>query len=455
MTVIKTPFVLFFVLMLSAFQAQAAEYPNFKPLIKQNADAVVNISASQEISQTQQQQIPEIFKRFFGDQIPFEMPQQRQEDSLGSGFIISRDGYILSNHHVIENADKVIVRLTDRRELEAEVIGSDPETDVAILKVNAKDLPYVKIGNSDKLEAGDWVVAIGSPFGFDYSVTAGIVSATGRSLPGDNYVPFIQTDVAINPGNSGGPLFNMDGEVIGINSQIYSRTGGFMGLSFAIPIDVAMNVADQLKSKGRVDRGWLGVMIQDVNRELAESFGLSKPHGALIAEVVKDSPAEKAGLLAGDVITAFNNKEIVFSSDLPHLVGQAKPNSRHRLTVIRNGKAKLIGVRLGALDSDEAQVLTNNPPQQVEKLGLIVTELSEKEKTQYNIDHGVRIADVVSQEAKQAGLSAGNIVLQVDNVLIHSVDQYERVIDRLKEDRYVPVLVLRNGAPTYIALPVK
>src|SRR5690606_16325520 len=291
----------------------------------------------------------------------FQQPHNAERTSLGSGFIISKDGYILTNNHVIQNADEIIVRLNDRRTLEAKLIGADETTDLALLKVEAKDLPTVRLGNSDALEVGEWVVAIGSPFGFDYSVTAGIVSAKGRSLPNDNYVPFIQTDVAINPGNSGGPLFNLDGKVVGINSQIYTRSGGFMGVSFAIPINVAMEVSEQLKDKGRVSRGWLGVVIQEVNKELAESFGLEKAAGALVAQIVPGSPADSADLQNGDIITHFNGKPILMSSDLPHQVGRVKPGSKVSMDVVRNGKRRKVSVTIGTLpDGDSAELALNN-----------------------------------------------------------------------------------------------
>ncbi|VAV96064.1 HtrA protease/chaperone protein, partial [hydrothermal vent metagenome] len=301
--------------------------PDFTGLVEKNGAAVVNIS-TEEKRDKRSKRIPrrfqdmpengpfgEWFKHFFGEEGEgnngegngFGGPH-RYAQSLGSGFIISKDGYVLTNNHVVADADKIIVRLSDRRELEAELIGTDKRSDLALLKIEGDDFPVVKIGSSETLKAGEWVLAIGSPFGFDYSVTAGIVSAKGRSLPRENYVPFIQTDVAINPGNSGGPLFNLDGEVVGINSQIYSRTGGYMGLSFAIPIDVVMNVVEQLKSDGHVVRGWLGVLIQDVTRELAESFGMKKPHGALVARVLPNSPAEAAGFKIGDIVVKFNGK---------------------------------------------------------------------------------------------------------------------------------------------------
>ncbi|MGD2112551.1 MAG: Do family serine endopeptidase, partial [Gammaproteobacteria bacterium] len=316
---------------------QAGQLPSFTGLVKDASPAVVNISTSQKV-RTGMPQLPEgfeipdlpedspfgeLFKYFFdhGDEGD---PGFHDAKSLGSGFIISKDGYILTNYHVVNEADEVIVRLSDRRELKAEVIGEDKRSDIALVKIEAHDLPVVKIGRSRDLEVGEWVLAIGSPFGFDLSATAGIVSAKGRSLPRENYVPFIQTDVAINPGNSGGPLFNQNGEVVGVNSQIYSRTGGYMGLSFAIPIEVAMDVVEQLKTKGHVSRGWLGVLIQDVTLDLAESFGMKKPRGALVAKVLPDSPAQAAGIKVGDVIVEFNNREVINSANLPPIVGSSQ-----------------------------------------------------------------------------------------------------------------------------------
>ena len=325
-------------LLLGQMSLAHAELPEFTELVEEASPAVVNISTRQNLPQREaavQGQMPDLeglppmFREFFERNVP-QMPRgpggrQRDAQSLGSGFIISDDGYVLTNNHVVADADEIIVRLSDRSELEAKLIGADPRTDVALLKVEGKGLPTVKLGKSQALKVGEWVLAIGSPFGFDHSVTAGIVSAKGRSLPNESYVPFIQTDVAINPGNSGGPLFNLDGEVVGINSQIFTRSGGFMGLSFAIPIDVAMDVANQLKSEGKVSRGWLGVVIQEVNKDLAESFGLDKPAGALVAQVLEEGPAAKGGLQVGDVILSLNGQPIIMSADLPHLVGALKP----------------------------------------------------------------------------------------------------------------------------------
>jgi serine protease Do len=339
---------------------QAAQLPDFTELVEQASPAIVNISSVQNGGGNDEkrmpegydpEQLPDIFKHFFGDRFGEQFkrpnPKGRYPKSLGSGFIISKDGYILTNNHVVKGADEIIVKLADRRELVAELVGADPRSDLALLKVDGKNLPTVPLGNSDKLKVGEWVLAIGSPFGFDHSVTAGIVSATGRSLANENYVPFIQTDVAINPGNSGGPLFNLEGEVVGINSQIYTRSGGFMGLSFAIPISMAMEVVDQLKSRGFVARGWLGVYIQEVNKDLAESFGLDKPAGALITKVTPDSPAEDAGLIEGDIILKFNERDVELSSELPHLVGRVAPGSSVEVEIVRDGKTKTIDLEVG------------------------------------------------------------------------------------------------------------
>jgi serine protease Do len=348
---IKHHGVLFLYLVVFSFNANARTLPDFIPLVEDNAAAVVNISTTLKKSELggkgphgfKMPDIPEnspfyeFFKKFFGE-IPEGMAPFEHRSSLGSGFIISRDGFVITNNHVVKEADEIIVRLNDRREFIAELIGTDERSDIAVLKVDATELPSVKLGNSTNLKVGEWVLAIGSPFGFDHSVTAGIISAMGRSLPNENYIPFIQTDVAINPGNSGGPLFNLKGEVIGVNSQIYSRTGGFMGLSFAVPINVVTNVYQQLRDQGHVSRGWLGVLIQDVTRELAESFGMERPHGALIAKVLPDSPAAAAGLEVGDVVIRFDGDEVSFSSDLPPMVGNSIIGNAVPVDIIRRGK---------------------------------------------------------------------------------------------------------------------
>jgi len=450
--------------------AVQAALPDFRDLVKETSPAVVNISTIQHKDQRNMMQryglpedVPEIFRHFFGQPMPYGQnphgPRGRQQEksSLGSGFIISEDGYVLTNNHVIQNADEIIVRLNDRRELTAELIGADPSSDLALLKVDAEDLPTVDLGDSDKLEVGEWVVAIGSPFGFDYSVTAGIVSAKGRSLPNENYVPFIQTDVAINPGNSGGPLFNLDGEVVGINSQIYTRSGGFMGVSFAIPMNVAMNVADQLKEKGKVSRGWLGVVIQEVNKDLAESFGLEKAAGALVAQVVPDSPAENGGLENGDIITHFNGNEIYLSSDLPHQVGHVKPGSKAKLKVVRNGKRKLLTIEIGTLpDGDGVELASsnNNAPQQSEsnRLGVVVADLSDAQRKKSG--DGVVVKQVEQGPAAFAGLVNGDVITMIYGESIRSVADFNAVVKTLPKNRSVPMRIVRRGAAMFIPLRI-
>ncbi|WP_409523725.1 DegQ family serine endoprotease [Nitrincola sp. MINF-07-Sa-05] len=444
----------------------SAALPDFKSLVREASPAVVNISTipktissdsgpGSPFDQFDGQEVPEIFRHFFRG-FPENAPRQQRPSprSLGSGFIISEDGYVLTNHHVIQDAEKVIVRLNDRRELEAEVVGSDPRSDVALLKLDAVQLPYVRIGSSRDIEVGEWVLAIGSPFGFDYSVTAGIVSATERSLANDSYVPFIQTDVAINPGNSGGPLFNLDGEVIGINSQIYTRSGGFMGLSFAIPIDVAMEVSDQLRDTGTVARGWLGVVIQEVSRDLAESFGLDKPAGAVVVQVMPDSPAQGAGLKEGDVILSFNGNDIYLSSDLPHQVGRVRPGTEASVGIIRGGERISIPVTIGLLpDPDQLIAASGQPEQaQVDDLGLVVSPLTSEQQTRWNVRAGVVVAEVRDGPAAAAGLMVDDIITMLNGERIETVDQFDEVVARLPEDRAVPIRIVRRGNAMFIPL---
>lgn len=456
----------FFIVMLGAavlFSPLAqADLPDFRPLVKQASPAVVNISTVQRASSRDNlaqrynlpPEVPEAFRYFFG--LPDGLPQDEAErTSLGSGFIISKDGYILTNNHVIKDADEIMVRLNDRRELEAKLIGADETSDLALLKVEAKNLPTVKLGNSDRLDVGEWVVAIGSPFGFDYSVTAGIVSAKGRSLPNENYVPFIQTDVAINPGNSGGPLFNLKGEVVGINSQIYTRSGGFMGVSFAIPINVALDVSEQLKNTGKVSRGWLGVLIQEVNKDLAESFGLERAAGALVAQIVPDSPAAKSDLKSGDIITHFDGRPIYLSSDLPHEVGGVKPGAKVTLDVVRNGKAKKVTVQIGAMpDADGAELAFKGKSSNVtiNRLGLVVAALNDAQRK--SVGDGVVVREVKQGPAAAAGLINGDIITMIYGQSIRSVSEFEDVVAGLPAGRNVPVRVIRRGAALFIPLRI-
>lgn len=426
---------------------------DFSELVEQNAKTVVNISATAKSNsgknRTQQQQVPDIFKKFFGEE--FGMPQQRDRQSFGSGFIISKDGYVLTNNHVVADSDKVVIRLNDRRELEAEVIGTDERTDVALLKIKADDLPWVKIGNPDKLKVGQPVLAIGSPFGFDYSATAGIVSAKSRALPNESYVPFIQTDVAINPGNSGGPLFNADGEVIGINSQIYSRSGGYMGLAFAIPIDVAMEVADQLKAGGKVSRGYLGVVVQDIDRNLAEAFGLPKPAGALVAKVIPETPAEKAGLKEGDVITAFDGHEIGLSSELPQMIGRAKVGKKTPLTVLRDGKVQTLTFEVASLPTDEETESSGSEPD-ISSLQINIRSLTEQEKAQLKLEGGVAVIQVADGVAADAGVRPGDIIQKLNGQSVKDSKEFIALARKLPVDKAVPMVILRQGQPKIVAI---
>ncbi|QEP42115.1 DegQ family serine endoprotease [Ectothiorhodospiraceae bacterium BW-2] len=455
----------------------AVGLPNFTELVEQNSPAVVNISTHQRVKRSGVElfQIPneykgtpwdDLLKRFFGDNFNFHPQPDGHGDgfesqSLGSGFIIDEQGFVLTNNHVVENADTILVRLSDRRELEAEVIGTDPQTDLALLKINADNLPVVKFGDSTDLKVGEWVMAIGSPFGFDHSVSVGVVSALGRSLPSENYVPFIQTDVAINPGNSGGPLFNLSGEVVGINSQIYSRTGGFMGLSFAIPVDVAQNVVKQLKENGSVARGWLGVLIQDVTRELAESFGMDRPQGALVAQILDGSPAAEAGLEVGDIILAYNGTELQRSSDLPPLVGKTRIGKRAELKLLRNGKEMALKVEIGELPQQGANASRSRvapkppaPKGEVARVGLVVAEVSPQQRKQLNIESGGVIVEKAEGVALSAGLRQGDVITQFNNRQVKGVESFMELVGDVAAGRSVPVLVVRQSGPRFLALKV-
>jgi serine protease Do len=453
----------FWVMVFSAAAASAA-LPEFTSLIEANKGAVVNISTTQKPDRERpQMDIPgipedhpfgELFRRFFGQEGP---PQGFERESLGSGFVISQDGYVLTNHHVVDGADEIIVRFGDRQELAAELVGSDPRSDLALLKVEAEDLPLVKLGNSDKLRVGEWVLAIGSPFGFEQSATAGIVSAKGRSLPSDNYVPFIQTDVAINPGNSGGPLFNMRGEVVGINSQIYSRTGGYMGLSFAIPIEMAMEVVEQLKDKGRVTRGWLGVLIQEVTRELAESFQMPSPRGALVAKVFPGSPAEEAGLLPGDVIVEYDGREVQSSGGLPPMVGRTPVGSEVPVKVVRAGDSQTIAVTIGELPAEDDLAAAAGPgatPATV--LGMRTEDLDEQALAELELEGGVQVTSVEPDSpAALAGIRSGDVLQSIGGTPIGDGKALRDLVADLPPGKSVPVLILRRPAgPVFLALKV-
>ncbi|WP_306603425.1 DegQ family serine endoprotease [Azonexus sp.] len=449
-------------------QAQMRGLPDFTELAEKQGPAVVNISTTQ-VTRGQTQALPfpmdpndpafELFKRFFPRMPGGTEPREFENKSLGSGFIISSDGYLLTNAHVVDGADEVTVRLTDKREFKAKTIGADKRTDVALLKIEASGLPAVKLADVSQLKVGEWVIAIGSPFGFDNSLTAGIVSAKGRSLPQENYVPFIQTDVAINPGNSGGPLFNMKGEVVGINSQIYSRSGGYMGLSFAIPIDVAMEIQQQLRSTGKVSRGRLGVVIQEVSKELAESLGLSRPMGAVINSVERDGPAEKAGIEAGDVILKFDGKVVNNSADLPRMVAVTKPGSRATVQIWRKGKVRDVAVLVGQIVEEKSAARSargNRAPEQAaNRLGLVVSELTPEQRREMRLEGGLLIDEVRSASAR-ADLRQGDIIIAVISkgatTEVRSVDQLNRLLATFDKAASVTLLIRRGEMQTFVTI---
>ncbi len=449
---------------LSMHLAQAKELPDFTELVEKQGPAVVNVSTTQIIHNTQvmpgMPNLPEgdPFYEFFRRFAP-QMPRDQETQSLGSGFIISSDGYILTNAHVVDSADKITVRLTDKREFKAKVVGADKRTDVALLKIEASGLPKVALGNPNLMKVGEWVIAIGSPFGFDSSVTAGIVSAKGRSLPQENFVPFIQTDVAINPGNSGGPLFNMSGEVVGINSQIYSRSGGYMGLSFSIPIDVAMDVVKQLRTNGKVTRGRIGVVIQEVTRELADSFGMHKATGALISNVEKGGPADNAGVQPSDVILKFDGKVIASSSDLPRIVAATRPGSKVAVELWRKGELREItlvvgemndsarpGQRAGKGGANAAPV-----PESSERLGLELSELTDDQKRELQIAGGLLVEDAHGAAAR-SDIERGDVIMAIGNIEIASLKQFNEVLKQIPKGRNVALLVRRGDSSTYVAI---
>ncbi len=448
--------------------AFAKELPDFTELAEKQGPSVVNISVTQVVQGNgnpfagfqDDEQFNELFRRF-GLPVPGaprgQVPQQEfKSQSLGSGFIISSDGYVLTNAHVINAADEVIVKLSDKREFKAKIIGSDRRTDVALLKIDASGLPKVSIGDPNQLKVGEWVAAIGSPFGLENTMTAGIVSAKGRALPQENFVPFIQTDVAINPGNSGGPLFNLKGEVVGINSQIYSRSGGSMGLSFAIPIDVAMDVSNQLKSGGKIARGWLGVSIQEITKDLADSFGMKNTNGALVAGVEKSGPADKGGLVAGDVILKFDGKAINSSSDLPRAVGGVKPGKSVNVEVLRKGAAKTLSVVVAEAPNDKDDVSSPSKgatKPEVNRIGLILNELTPQQKKKLNGKNGLLVTDSQGASAL-AGVRRGDIVLGINNAEVATVEQFNKTLSGISNGKTVAVLVLRGESTLYVPIKV-
>ncbi len=434
--------------------------PDFSGLVQQNAAAVVNITVTGKstpvvtwrgIPDRDDENSPfgEFFKHF---PVPPGSGKSRAVQGLGSGFIISGDGYLITNHHVVDGAEKIMVKLNDKREFPAKVVGGDPQSDIALLKIAATDLPTVTLGNADGLKVGQWVFAIGAPFGLERTATQGIVSALGRSLPNDTYVPFIQTDVPINPGNSGGPLFDLNGKVVGINSQIFSRSGGYMGLSFAIPVNVAMDVVAQLKADGHVTRGWMGVSLQEVTQDLARSFNLEQPRGALVAEVIMDSPAAKAGLKAGDIIVAYAGKPVNDSADLPPLVGATKPGVNQTLTVIRDGKQREIAVTLGQLpDKDQKELALNNAPNDGSpQLNIAVVDVPASQRGRG--ESGVWVQQVGPGVAAEAGVQPGDILLSLNNQPIQDVAHLQQLVRALPPGKRVPLLVKRDHGALYLAL---
>lgn len=456
-------------LLLSASFSRAVELPDFTEIVAQQSPAVVKIIVEASVSGAGQdineEEIPEFLRRYFQMPNPPQGPQGPQERmATGSGFIISDDGYVVTNHHVVEDADVVTVRLSDRREYEAQIVGLDPRSDLALLRIEAEKLPYLVLGADDALQVGEWVLAIGSPFGLDYSVTAGIVSAKGRSLPTrsrENYVPFIQTDVAINPGNSGGPLFNLKGEVVGVNSQIFTtRAGGSIGLSFAIPVNVVRNVVNQLKNGGTVTRGWLGVTIQNVDRNLGESFGLDRPRGALISQIASDGPAAKSGLEPGDIIIEFDGEAIETSADLPHVVGLIAPGTEVDVLIVRNRKQKTVEVEVGGLDADDSvdQAYRSGDEGSVRggRLGIVVEEAPEEMLSRWDLAGGVVVRSVEPESpAEEAGLMPGDVITAVGSTPVRSMDAFREIVEELEDGASVPLRLIRRGSPMFIGLRLK
>ncbi|BAP38082.1 MULTISPECIES: Do family serine endopeptidase [Acinetobacter] len=444
-------------------QVQASTPVDFSNLVEQVSPAVVSVNVVKKLSQEEllQQQVPEILKRFFGNQII--IPQQRapqEKTAYGSAFFISKDGYLLTNHHVVEDASKVTIMLNDRREIDAKVVGSDERTDVALLKVEGNNFPSLSVGNVDQLKVGQPVLAIGSPFGFDYSASAGIVSAKSRNMMGETSVPFIQTDVALNPGNSGGPLFNQQGQVVGVNSRIFSGTGGYMGLSFSIPIDVAMDVADQLKKNGKVTRSYLGVMLQDIDRNLAEAYKLDKPEGSLITQVAPNSPAEKAGFRSGDVILKYNGSPISRTSELLNYLNRTQPNQSVKLEVLRDDKPKVITATLTvAPDDTPAKVDNTNTSAKPNKgpiIGVAIRALTEQEKNRLNVKGGVFIQDVTRGGlAAQSRILPGDVITQVNNKKVNTPNDFVDAISELQKNTVARVAIVREGQHAMIGLRIQ
>jgi len=459
----KNYFLSFLVSIIFVFNhVQAASYPDFTKIVEDNMPAVVIVNATRSSSVSNNDQfqntpgMPEefndLFKKFFDER---QNVPKRGQPSSGSGFILSSDGYIMTNHHVVNGSDSISILTNDQITYEAELIGSDKRSDLALLKIKARNLPIVKIASIDNVKLGEWVLAIGSPFGFNQTVTAGIVSGKQRKLAGDNYVPYIQTDVAINPGNSGGPLFNLSGEVIGVNAQIYSRTGGFMGVSFAIPSDTVNDVYYQLKTKGKVSRGWLGVYIQEIDDKLAKSFGMTKPKGALVSKIIPNSPAEKAKLQQGDVILEFDGSEIKKSTDLPLLVGQAKVGKSFKVKIIRNKMIMNIPIILEELPTEDKIAAIETKKIIADSIsGISVKNLTPNEKNNYQVRSGVIVTNIDESINNNYDLKQGDIITKINNNAINNANDFKRILNNIKNNTYANLLVYRQATPIFIALKI-
>ena len=438
----------------AAAQVNAASPVDFSNLVEQVSPAVVSVNVVKKMTQEEllQQQVPEILRRFFGNQVIIPQQQGPQEKTAyGSAFFISKDGYLVTNHHVIENASRISITLNDRRELDATLVGSDERTDVAVLKVNGANFPELKIGNVNQLKVGEPVLAIGSPFGFDYSASAGIVSAKSRNMSGETSVPFIQTDAALNPGNSGGPLFNQRGEVVGVNSRIFSGTGGYMGLSFSIPIDVAMDVVQQLKTNGKVTRSYLGVMLQDIDRNLAEAYKLPKPEGSLINQVTPKSPAEKAGLKSGDVILKINGSSISRTSDLLNVLNRVAPSQTVQLEVLRDDKVRTISATLGTAPDDTPAAEDKNNP--TSGLGMSIRNLTPEEQAKLDVRGGILVQDVKRGSlASLSNIVAGDVILQVNGTPILNSQMFVKTMAALPKNSVARVAIIRQGQRAILGL---
>ena len=460
------PQLLFFILTLS-FSSNVfsqTNLPDFTSVVEKNIPAVVIVNATKQVknnfnnSPFNSPDIPDDLRDYFGrffDPKNNNNQIERQMPSVGSGFILTSDGYIMTNNHVVSDSIEISITLSDETVLEAKLIGSDSRSDLALLKVDGKDLPIVSVATADNLKVGEWVLAIGSPFGFSHTVTAGIVSGKQRKLPNESYVPYIQTDVAINPGNSGGPLFNLSGDVVGVNAQIYTRTGGFMGVSFAIPSETMLDVFSQLKDEGKVTRGWLGVFIQEVDKNLAKSFGMDKPTGAVIAKILKDSPASKSGLKQGDVILKFNGETIKKSGDLPPLVGMTKVNAKVKVEILRNNQNLNVFVRIEELPAEEdIASIQQEKIKKTQMSGITVSDINDVTKRELNIYGGVRVDEVTSQQSNNSGIKIDDIITHINNEPIYNTQDFQSKIKDIGISNYANFLIYRNSNPLYLAIKI-